>query len=243
MEVGLDLLGEILTGGAVSMFASSMTAAEISTSFANATIHSYVNAFFDNDRANNDWKIWTGLFKTDPHLSNADRLGQLISRFTWEAPQNQLGYLYTQIRNDFGNVDRVDYLGGATFATRENQEGRSGMSLGSFINITISDEIEGDFTERVISDPLFMHEYGHTFDSKRLGPIYLFAVGLPSLISANNATQVEGEPYGVTTHDFRVYEMRANKYAADYFGKYYGVDWLTLYRSGNIETYYPRTKR
>jgi hypothetical protein len=62
----------------------------------------------------------------------------------------------------------------------------------------------------------------------------------PSLISAKHAKQVEGEESGVTTHDFRVYEMRANKNTANYFGKFYGVDWLTLYRSG---TYYPRAKR
>lgn len=225
------------------MGATTMATHEIVFSFADALGQSYINAFFDNNRANNTWKIWGGLFQTDSHLSTSDRLMQLLSRFTWEAPQNQLGYSYTQWRNDFGNVDRVDYLGGATFATKENQDGRDGVSMGSYININIDDEIEGDFVDRVISDPLFMHEYGHTFDSKRLGPIYLFAVGLPSLISASNAEQVKGEPTNVTTHDFRVYEMRANKYAADYFGKYYGVDWLTLYKSGTIETYYPRTKR
>jgi RHS repeat-associated protein len=173
-------------------------------------------------------------------FSFADALGQ---SYIWEAPHNQLVYSYTQWKNDFGKVDRVDYLGGATFATEYTNETRDGISLGSFINIRNNIEIEGDFAEYVISDPLYMHEYGHTFDSKRLGPVYLFAVGLPSLISANNAEQVKGEPTNVTTHDFRVYEMRANKYAADYFGKYYGVDWLTLYRSGTFETYYPRTKR
>jgi hypothetical protein len=137
----------------------------------------------------------------------------------------------------------VDYLGGATFATRVNQDSIYGITIGNYINITISDKIEGDFTERVITDPLFMHEYGHTFESQIFGPGYLFAIGLPSLISASNASQVKNEPYGVTTHDFRWYEMQANINAARYFSKFYGVDWLTLYRSGTIETYYPRRRR
>jgi RHS repeat-associated protein len=234
---------DFLTGGMISMGATTMATHEIVFSFADALGQSYINSFFDNNRANNTWEIWGGIFQTDSHLSTSDRLKQLLSRFTWEAPQNQLGYSYTQWKNDFGKVDRVDYLGGATFATEYTNETGDGVTLGSFINIRNDNEIEGDFTEYVISHPLYMHEFGHTKDSRRLGPIYLFAVGLPSLISAGNPEDVDGEPDGVTTHDFRVYEMRANRYAADYFGKYYGVNWSTLYRSGTIETYYPRKKR
>jgi hypothetical protein len=236
---------DFFTGGMISMGATTMATHEIAFSFTDAVGQSYINSFFDDNRANNTLKIWSGIFQTDSHLSTSDRLKQLLSRFTWEAPQNQLGYSYTQWKNDFGKVDRVDYLGGATFATEYTNETGDGVTLGSLINIRNYDEIEGDFAEYVISHPLYMHEFGHTIDSRRFGPIYLFAVGLPSLISAATAEDVDGEPDGVTTHDFRVYEMRANRYAADYFSKYYGVDWdLTIYRAGNpIETYYPRKKR
>ncbi|MBZ0242460.1 MAG: hypothetical protein K8F24_04530, partial [Bacteroidales bacterium] len=188
-------------------------------------------------------EIWFGRGYTD---GNRDMLGQAwqgISRYTWEGLQTWLGYNYSQFRNTGGKIDRVDYLGGATFAIRENQDGRSGMSLGNFINISIGDEIEGNFDERVITDPLFMHEYGHTFDSQIFGLSYLFTIGTPSLISAAGASQIDGEPFGVTTHDFRWYEMRANRHASRYFSKYYGVDWQSPYRSGKIETYYPRKRR
>jgi hypothetical protein len=37
--------------------------------------------------------------------------------------------------------------------------------------------------------------------------------------------------------------MNANKHAAYYFGKYYGVDWYTRFLRGTFETYYPRKKR
>jgi hypothetical protein len=191
----------------------------------------------------NAGQIFLGNFYLDENRSFFGGVWQGISRHTWEFPQTLIGHTWTQLRNTFGAVDRVDYFGGATFATRENQDGRSGMSLGNFINITISDEIVGDFENRVTSDPLFMHEYGHTFDSQIFGISYLLAIGLPSLISASGATQVIGEPPGVSTHDFRWYEMRANRHAARYFGRHYGVDWNSPYIGFTIETFYPRRRR
>ncbi len=191
----------------------------------------------------NAGRILLGKSYLDENRNFFGGMWQGVSRYTWEGLQSWAGYNFSQFRNTFGGVDRVDYLGGATFATRENQDGRSGMSLGNFINITISDEIVGDFENRVITDPLFMHEYGHTFDSQIFGMSYLFAIGLPSIISAAGASQVPGEPIGVSTHDFRWYEMRANRHAERYFSKHYGVNWLSLYRSGTIETYYPRRRR
>lgn len=199
-------------------------------------------ASFIND-PDNSLKILMGKAYTDENRGFLGGLWQGISRFTWEGLQTWTGYNYTQIRNTAGRVDRVDYLGGATFATNENAGYRDGISLGNYININISDGITGDFEQRVISDPLFMHEYGHTFDSQIFGPAYLFAVGIPSANSASKASQVPGEPAGVSTHDFFWTEMRANRHAERYFSKHYDVNWLTLYRSGTIETYYPRRRR
>jgi hypothetical protein len=185
----------------------------------------------------NAGEIFLGNFHLDENRSLLGGAWQGISRHTWEFPQTGLGHTWTQLRNTFGGVDRVDYFGGATFATRENQDGRSGMSLGNFVNVSIWDEINGNFEDRVISDPLYMHEYGHTFDSQIFGISYLLAIGAPSIISAAGASQVDGEPFGVTTHDFRWYEMRANRHASRYFSKHYGVDW-SIY-----ETMYPRRRR
>ena len=160
---------------------------------------------------------------------------QGFSRHTWEMLQSFVGEGYTHVKNAFGEVDRVDYFGGATFATKENYNKRQGVSIGNYINIDIFDEIKGKFDDRVISDPLFMHEYGHTLDSRLFGISYLFVIGIPSIISAANSTKVEDG--GVTTHDFRWYEMRANRHAAKYFKKYFGVDWE------KYEKEYPRKRR
>jgi hypothetical protein len=134
------------------------------------------------------------------------------------------------------------YLGGATFATNENAAKEHGISLGNYININIKNEIMGDFDDYVLSNPMYMHEYGHTIDSRAFGLSYLFAIGIPSIFSAGNSSQVSGVPRGVSTHDFYRTEIRANKRAKKYFGKYYGVNWNTPYKGYDYETFYPTIK-
>ena len=78
-----------------------------------------------------------------------------------------------------------------------------------------------------------MHKYGHYIDSKSFGISYLFAVGIPSAKSAKNSeliTEWDGEEVfnidDLTTHKIFWTEMRANRKAANYFEKHYGVtDW------------------
>jgi len=158
------------------------------------------------------------------------------------SPQTGLGYNYSQWQNIMGNVDRVDFLGGATFVTNEYAADGHGVSLGNFINVNHTGAIEGNFADYVKSDPLYMHEYGHTFDSQAWGPLYLAKVGIFSAHSAETSQKVSGAVND--THDFRWYEMSANRHAANYFGRYYGVDWSQSYKYGyTIEDYYPRKKK
>ncbi|MEO1022911.1 MAG: RHS repeat-associated core domain-containing protein [Bacteroidota bacterium] len=204
------------------------------------------NGVFNGDweKLGNTGEIFLGQFYTDNNRSVLGEIWQGVSRSTWELPQTTLGYNYSQWRNTTGNVDRVDLFAGATFVTKENQKRTNGVSIGNFINLNIGDEIDGSFEDRVINDPLFMHEYGHTFDSQIFGPLYLPVVGLPSLISAATSRQVPGEPPLVTTHDFRWFEMSANRHAARYFGRHYSVDWNTpIWRGWTYETFYPRRRR
>lgn len=63
-----------------------------------------------------------------------------------------MGNGFGQFRNAFGEVDKVEYFGGATFiidenSKRESDGSRAGMSMGSFMQIWIDYEIQdnGDF--------------------------------------------------------------------------------------------------
>ena len=181
------------------------------------------------------WRINNGLFYTDSNKDFWGRTWEFTSRFTWEKLQTVGGYAYTQARNATGNVDRVDFWGGVTFATKENTSGSS-ASLGNYANINMEGEITGNFNDYILTDPLFLHEYGHTIDSKAWGIAYLFAIGIPSAISANDSdliTTWDGVPVAnpnkLTTHRVFWTETRANKRASKYLMKYYGIDWETEY--------------
>lgn len=158
---------------------------------------------------NNAARIMAGKYYLNERVSFGDQLLHGLSRFTWEGVQTWAGYNYSQIRNTAGKTDRVDYFGGVTFSTSEkvtNFNGWEGASHGNFILTKITGEITGDFRDYVLSNPLYMHEYGHTFDSRRNGWLYYFKIGIPSSRGA------------------RWTEIRANVFAAQYFAQF-GVDW------------------
>ena len=184
-------------------------------------------------------KVLLGNFYLDENASFFESIWQGVLRHTWETLQTGLGYDYTQFRNAFGSsIDRVDYLGGATFATNEYSKYSQGITLGNYCNMDIKDKImDDDFTYYATHlNAMYMHEYGHTIDGRKRGFAYLFTVGVPSIISAKNAS-----PMGTftSTHSFAPYEMRANRNAERYFGKYYGISWKDKYLLADYEAYYP----
>ena len=187
---------------------------------------------------NNSSKITLGSFYIDENRTFIGGLWQGLSRYTWEHPQTVLGNDFSQLRNIFGQVDRVEYLGGATFSINEKSKKEDGISIGNFINININGKIEGDFTEYVLTHPLFMHEYGHYIDSQTFGLTYMLNIAIPSFFSAMSDEKEDG----IYKHNYRWYEMNANKNANKYFNKHYGnrVDW-SLYEPPKYT--YPRKRK
>ena len=80
-------------------------------------------------------QLTRGLFLTDPNRSPWSRVWQLFSRFTWELPQTLVGWLYSVGRALAGQIDRVDTLGGITFATKSSCAYLMGVSLGTFVDL------------------------------------------------------------------------------------------------------------
>ena len=89
-----------------------------------------------------------------------------------------------------------------------------------------------------------MHEYGHTIDSTNYGLWYLFAIGIPSAITARNSSSIPGYS-PLTTHRNALHERSANKRASKYFSKF-GVNWksdsLSGYPGKVISDMYPINK-
>lgn len=208
---------DLLTGGSLSIIATSMISTGVLNSLVEGTAMYFINSFSDIDRSSNAGEIWAGLFNTDPNLSNSERIVQFISRFTLEAPQTQIGYTSSQIRNIFCEVD-IEYFGGATLVNRNNPDAKdAGMTLGNYIL--------GTNLRASTNDQIFIHEYGHTLQSRNWGPVYF----VPALLSGIDMLGNWDDPWEENTrfikHDIRWYETGANSLAADYFEKYFGIEW------------------
>lgn len=181
-------------------------------------------------------------FAFDNNKSAAYGLVSIVLRHSWEILQTCLGNIYSQTRNIFWKADRVESFCGIGYVIKYNKPYNSGISLSNFININTFNKPKDSFKEEVVSEPFFMHEYGHSIDSKLFGVFYLFAIGIPSLISAMRAHQIENQPLGVSSHYNFWSERRANRNAEYYFGKYFSVNWAASYKNHIIETYYKTTK-
>ena len=160
-------------------------------------------------------QLTRGLFLTDSHRSLWGRVWQLLSRFTWEFPQTLVGWLFTLMRALVGQVDQLDTFGGITFATKKGWPYGMGVSLGTFVDLWAGSWMRGEGEGFILGNQICMHEFGHTADSQIFGWLYLPCIGLPSLLSA----------FGKGNHNVFWTEIRANRHAKRYFGKYYSIAW------------------
>lgn len=210
------------------------------------------NPFNPTSRTAKAWQIDKGWIQSDKNLSKAERFWQITSRFTWELPQSILGYLYLTSNNIVGNVDRVEYFGGATYGINENLSNAynsKNVSLGSFIHMNDYGSVDRPFDQYVCSNPTYMHEYGHYLESQYMGLFYLPGIGVPSLLSQitediTNLDKMKETPSNSYQHKRFYTEKWANTLAADYFAQY-GVNWAEYYyrdKAGNktyLNSQYP----
>ena len=97
--------------------------------------------------------------------------------------------------NGSGNVQ---FAAGAVLANHNtpNPTDRWGLTLGNTIN----------GTNMKVSQAIFTHEYGHTLQGRRWGPLYFLMIAPGSLISCWNDTAQK-----TNKHSYRWYERQANK--------------------------------
>ncbi|ASS48502.1 MAG: hypothetical protein A3D31_07910 [Candidatus Fluviicola riflensis] len=151
-----------------------------------------------NHRAKSDARIWGGLFVSDSTHSGYFRFGEVISRFTYQAPQTAAGFLTAQWYNTvLGKVNTVEYAFGAT--SLNMRVDWLGVTLGNYILADTS--INGQPDNR-----MFQHEYGHYLQSKRMGFAYFVRVGLPAIMSKGD-------------HDTHPVEVDCNRRAFLYFNQ------------------------
>lgn len=92
---------------------------------------------------------------------------------TWGILQTLVGFVFFC---KYGKCKHVLYKGSILTYVPDDF---GGVSLGLFI--FVNKERSEEWTQATRA-----HEYGHTFQSLLLGPLYLFVIGLPSAVWCNN---------------------------------------------------------
>jgi len=187
--------------------------------------------------ATNPLMLTMSLFKDD-FYENAFRISdgltkgtndQIRSRFTNELPQTLLGWTVAQALNIVSPVNNVDNGYGVTVIDCEYFDGRGAMTIGSYMFGPTG--FKADY-----HDHLFVHEFGHTTQSRDFGWWYLPIIGIPSITSGK-----WDDNNGNNLHDFRWFETDASSRGADFFDDYSDFDrnsFITGARSSYIN---PRT--
>ncbi|MGZ5282283.1 MAG: hypothetical protein ACXWEY_08410 [Bacteroidia bacterium] len=114
--------------------------------------------------------IWKGLFVGSFRI--------VLSRLTWEILQTVTGLLSAHFANLFQDVKAVKFLEGVTVLEGGGMGGS--ISFGSYIMLFPGFPAQ-------VGHYLFMHEFGHSLQSRESGPLYLFKYGIPSLLTDNFA--------------------------------------------------------
>lgn len=126
--------------------------------------------------------MWPPLFysfiSSDPAASSLIRALQIISHFSWELPQQLLGFLVGLYLLMRGTVNPNEhFFKGVLFIESSSFQRGCGVSLGYII-------IHGPDSP----DRLKQHEFGHCIQSRVLGPFYLLLIGVPSFTWATVRT-------------------------------------------------------
>ncbi len=90
--------------------------------------------------------------------------------YIWQLPQNILGAILCYIYCSDGDIYDWNKATSDVKVNCYSKKMRGGITLGKYI---------------IIGDASYAyHEFGHTIQSKILGPLYLLVIGLPSIIHA-----------------------------------------------------------
>jgi hypothetical protein len=140
-------------------------------------------------------------------------------------------FLQDYVGNGFGHYLNISkkinasgyYRSRLVIRTDENTI-NTGISLGHYvfgdgIALNPNDHSQGDK-----GLDLLAHEFGHTYQSRIMGPLYLFRVGLPSIINNNglvekDATRRGSYNLGITIYDVGQFPSDTSSYKwYDFFG-------------------------
>jgi RHS repeat-associated protein len=195
------ILGEILSGGVLSSsIISTGIFVQSTLEVAALTVNNIMSAvsftynFFetlvsgDITRGAQKLKNWamiefeginkiTGIFDYDQSANWFEWPMQVINNFGGEFLQDNIGAALAHYENMIGNIEDVGYYKGRMIIRTKDNTINNAISLGHYI---LGDNIALNPTDTEHDLDLFAHEYGHTYQSRIMGPLYLYRVGIAS---------------------------------------------------------------
>lgn len=113
----------------------------------------------------------------------------ILIQWTWGFVQNLIGLIVFLIFYKYKHIKANNVV----FTEIPGNWG--GITLGGFVFIDYLPDDE------IFKDSVVRHEYGHTIQSLYLGPLWLFIIGLPSLLWAGCFDKYRAK-YKVSYYDF-----------------------------------------
>lgn len=156
---------------------------------------------YNMTRTKNAWKIDMGMFKGS--------FTQVLNKWTYGIINSAIGWSVAHFTNTFGMIEDVTYRDGM-LALSGVTNGTAAFTIGHY-------SFGNDEYKATLDNSTFIHEYGHYIQSQFMGPTYLFAVAIPSIMSAGFTSKEAG-----MDHQERWFEANANRLSVNYFEKKYG---------------------
>lgn len=101
-----------------------------------------------------------------------------ILLYIWQLPQNILGLMLFWWYEYHSAYTRRDTHKGINYLMADAMKG--GISLGNYVILSYYYTFYVNWKDREAVN----HEWGHTRQSRMLGPLYLFVIGIPSILHA-----------------------------------------------------------
>ncbi len=112
-------------------------------------------------------------------------------QWTWGFIQSLIGFcLFCKYKT---RKCKSEFYHGAIMTYHDGDWG--GVSLGYFT--FVNGHRDEDWTKDAIP-----HEYGHTIQSLLLGPLYMFIIGIPSMVWCNGKKGIKKREMGASYYDF-----------------------------------------
>jgi len=169
--------------------------------------------------------IWNSFIITDKEKTTAGQALQIISKFTWELPQQLFGVLYGGLQSLSGNIALIEenYRGALIIHNSRLAEGDA-ATLGNIITFGPAYNQSGGQYNKFQSYerkdgtfiPLIEHEYGHYLQSRIMGPTYMIGI---AFMSAGRAGGSKIGLWNINRYDKFYTESWASKLGYNYFTK------------------------